>query len=77
MKINKTSKEYKKLNDFIRGELRRKKINQSSLAYSLNLSQSNISDRLNEKTDWSLWETINVMDILGYELDFHERRKNE
>ena len=75
MKINKTSKEYKKLNDFIRGELRRKKINQSSLAYSLNLSQSNISDRLNEKTDWSLWETINVMDILGYELDFHERRK--
>lgn len=75
MKFNKLSKDYKKLNMYIREEMRTKKISQKELAYELNIPQSGISDRLSGKTDWTLWEMLNVFDILG--IDFDYERKND
>lgn len=70
MKFNKVSKDYRQLNDYLRGEMRRKKLNQASLAYSLNLPQSGISERLSGKTDWTVWELLNVFEILGISFDY-------
>ena len=76
MKFNKVSKDYRQLNDFLRGELKRQKISQSELAYSLNQTQANISLKLSGKTDWSLWEIMNVFEILGISFEY-ERREHE
>ena len=70
MKFNNTSKQYRKLNDFIRGELKIRKISQKSLAYMLNLPQSGVSDRLSGKTDWTLWEILNVFEILNINFNY-------
>ena len=70
MKFNKTSQDYKKLNDFIRGEMRRQKVSQASIAYSLNLSQQGISERLSGNTEWTMWEVINVFEILGVNFNY-------
>lgn len=73
MKFNKISQVYRQLNDFIRGELKRQKMSQKDLGYSLNLSQQVISKRLMGKIDWTLWEFINALDDLGYEIEIKRK----
>lgn len=73
MKFNKISQVYRQLNDFIRGELKRQKMSQKDLGYSLNLSQQVISKRLMGKIDWTLWEFINTLDDLGYEIEIKRK----
>lgn len=70
MKFNTTSKQYRQLNDFIRGELKDQNISQKDLAYMLNLPQSGVSDRLTGKTDWTLWEILNVFAILNINFNY-------
>jgi len=70
MKFNRTQKEYRALNDFLRGELKRQKISQSDLGYRLNLSHVAISKRLSGQTEWTVWELINVFEILNVEFDY-------
>ena len=65
MKFNKTSQDYRQLNDFIRGEMKRQKISQDDMAYGLNLTQSVISRKLSGETEWTLWEVLNVFERLG------------
>ena len=82
MKFNKLSKNYKQLNMFIRDEMKDKKISQKELAYELNINQSGISDRLSGKTDWTVWEIMNVFEILGVKFDYKSctgatERKND
>jgi transcriptional regulator with XRE-family HTH domain len=70
MKFDKTTKTYRQINDFIRGELARQKISQEELAYRLCMKQQSVSQRLNGKVEWSLKEIIDVYDILGIEHDW-------
>ena len=77
MKFNKVSKQYKQLNMFIRDEMRKQKVSQENLAYSLNITQSGISDRLSGKVEWSLWQILNVFDILGIEFDYEKENEDE
>ena len=81
MKFNKTSQDYKKLNNFIRSEMREQKVSQSDLAYSLNLTQGSVSQKLSGQTEWTLWEILNVFSLLNidfvYEGRTHERNRNE
>ncbi len=67
MNYNQAEQEYRKLNDFIRGEMKRKKISQIKLAESLNLSQVAISNRLKGETEWGLKEVISLFEVLGVE----------
>lgn len=67
MKFNASDRTYKQLNDFIRGELKRKKIKQEDVAYRLNLQQGSISQKLNGKVEWTLREIIIVYEMLGIE----------
>lgn len=77
MKFNKTSQDYKKLNNFIRNEMRSQKISQADIAYSLNLSQGSVSQKLSGQTEWSLWEVLNIFEILGVNFKYEERKNNE
>ena len=77
MKFNKTSQDYKKLNNFIRNEMRSQKVSQSDIAYSLNLSQGSVSQKLSGQTEWSLWEILNIFEILGINFNYEERKNNE
>lgn len=72
MKFNQTSKQYRQMNDFIRGEMARQHISQASLAYMMNLPQPSISYRLSGKADWTVWELLNVFEILGVEFNYEK-----
>lgn len=77
MKFNKTSQDYKKLNNFIRNEMRNQKVSQSDIAYSLNLTQGSVSQKLSGRIEWTLWEILNVFEILGIKFTYQERKNNE
>lgn len=64
MKTNETDKKYRKLNDFIRGEMRRKKISQEKAANWLNMSRASFSYRICGKIEWSLREVISLFELL-------------
>lgn len=70
MKFNKISQDYKQLNDFIRGEMKRQKISQENLAYSLNLTRVSVTRKLSGKVDWTVWEIFNVFEILGVKFEY-------
>lgn len=73
MKFNKESQDYKKLNNFIRNEMRSQKVSQSALAYALNLTQGSVSQKLSGQTEWTLWEILNVFSILDVDFDYERR----
>lgn len=68
MKQNETTKKYNRINDFIRCEMRRKKISQESAARYLGLRQDGISRRLSGQTEWTFREIISLYDLLEVEL---------
>ena len=65
MKQNSIDKKYRELNDYIRGEMRRKKISQEKAANWLNLSRASLSYRINGKIEWSLREILSLFELLG------------
>ena len=67
MKFYSIDRKLNKFNDFVRGELRRKKISQSDAAYRIGIPQSGLSKRLSGQTPWTIREIFIVYDIL--ELD--------
>ena len=75
MKFNKASKEYRKLNDFLRGVMRRKKVSQEQLGEVLNLTQPLVSYRLSGKVDWTAWEIILAFEFLEVDFDYNEKEK--
>lgn len=70
MYINSSDKKYHQMNDFIRGEMRRKKITQKTVADRLNIDQSQIARRLSGEVEWLAREIIIVYELLGIEKDW-------
>lgn len=77
MKFNKVSRDYNQLNDYLRGELGRKKISQEALAYSLNISRVSVSNKLSGKKDWTVWELLNIFELLEISFNYGKESKNE
>ena len=73
MKFNPTSRQYKRINDLIRCTMRRQKVSQNDLGYQLGLQQTAISKRLSGGVDWTLFEDLNVFEILGIKFEFEEK----
>lgn len=67
MKYNSSDRTYRQLNDWLRGELKRKGIKQEDVAYRLNLQQASISQKLSGKVEWTLREIIIVYEMLEIE----------
>lgn len=72
MKFNPTSRQYKRINDLIRCTMRRQKVSQNDLGYQLGLQQTAISKRLSGEVDWTLFEVLNVFEILGIKFEYQE-----
>lgn len=53
-----------KLNDLIRGEMKRQKINQSQAGYYIGLSQEQFSLKLSGRCEWRLKEIIGLSELL-------------
>lgn len=73
MKFNPTSRQYKRINDLIRCTMRRQKVSQSDIGYQIGLEQSAISKRLSGEVDWTLFEVLNVFEILGITFEYQEK----
>lgn len=69
MKYNTSDRTYKQINDLIRCEMKRKKINQEDVAYRLNIPQTGVSKRLNGSIEWTMREIIIVYEMLGMEFE--------
>ena len=72
MKQNTIETKYRKANDFIRGELRRKKINQKTVANWLNIPQQSVSARLRGDYEWTFREIISIYELLEIEHEWNE-----
>lgn len=66
--VDKVATNYRRFNDFIRGELRRKRLNQEDLANYLNVNRSTLTNRLNGRIEWSLRDAFKAVEFLEADL---------
>ena len=59
---------YRKFNDWVRGELKRRHQTQNSLAEYLNISRSSLTLRLLGQVEWSFLEVLNTMEYFGVDI---------
>lgn len=62
--VDQVATEYRRLNDWIRGERKEQKVNQGEMAEYLGISQSQYSKRENGEVDWSLKEWLKALEYL-------------
>ena len=68
MKQYSVTQKKNRINDFIRGELKRRKLSQEELSFRLGLTQTGISKRLAGNVDWTLGELILLCEVLEIQL---------
>ena len=64
MKFYSVDRKVNNFNDYVRGELKRKKISQSDCAYRLGIPQPALSKRISGQTEWTLRDIILLSEIL-------------
>lgn len=62
--VDRIGSEYRRTSDFIRGEMRRKKVSQSALADYIGCDQSGLSKRLSGQVEWSYREILGAFELL-------------
>lgn len=67
--LSKSGKLVRRFNDWVRGELRTKKIKQKDLAEYLNISQPIISLRLRGLCEWSLRDALEVCEFFDTDIE--------
>lgn len=75
MKQYSINKKYQQFNDFLRGELLRKKISQEKVARWLNLSQQSVSKRLLGETEWTVREIMSLYELMEIEHEWTEKKE--
>ena len=63
--LDDTGSKVRKFNDWIRGELKRQKKNQTELAYYIGTDQPGLSMRMNGKRSWTLKEYFDTLEFFG------------
>ena len=66
--VDKVQTQYRQINDFIRGEMRRKKISQMKLADYLGVGQPALSLRINGESEWTFRDILKVMEFLNVDI---------
>lgn len=66
--VDKVQTQYRRFNDFIRGEMKRKKISQMMLAQYLGIGQPALSLRMNGENEWSLRDAFKAAEFLDVDL---------
>lgn len=68
MKLYSVTQKKNRINDFLRGELKRRKVSQEELSFRLGLNQTGVSKRLSGQTEWTLGELILLCEVLEIKL---------
>ena len=68
MKFYSVDRKLNKFNDFIRGEMRRQKLNQKDVAYRLGIDQPCLARRLSGQVNWTMREAVMLSEILNFSL---------
>ena len=71
MKQNSIDKKYLQFNDYLRGEMRRRKISQKQAATWLNLTQASVSMKLTGKVEWTMREIISLYELMEIEHEWN------
>ena len=66
--VDRVATSYRRFNDFIRGELRRRKLKQSDLANYLDVNRSTLSKKMNGDLGWSLRDALKAMEFLDADI---------
>ena len=66
--VDKVETEYRRRNDWIRGERKAQKVSQGEMADYLGISQSQYSKRENGIIDWTVREWLKALERLDKEL---------
>lgn len=61
--VNRVKTKYRRFNDWLRWEMKHKKVRQAELAEYLNISQATLSKRMNGEIEWLF---IDVLEVLEY-----------
>ena len=67
--VNPVETKYRKFNDWLRGELSRRKMKQKELAEYLGIEQPTLSCRLNGTIKWDFWDVLEVLDLFETSLE--------
>lgn len=62
--VDKVGTSYRRFNDWVRGELRRQKKNQTDLGNYVGIDQVGVSKRLCGQVGWGLREALNAIEFL-------------
>ena len=66
--VDRVKRDYRRFNDFIRGELRRQNLSQNDLSDYLNVDKSTLSKKLNGGLGWSLMDALKAMEFLDADI---------
>jgi transcriptional regulator with XRE-family HTH domain len=61
--VNRVKTKYRRFNDWLRGEMKRRKVRQAELAEYLNIEQATLSKRMNGEIEWLF---VDVLEVLEY-----------
>ena len=78
-KVDITGFQYRKFNDFVRGELKRRRLSQGKLAEYLNMERASLTYRLSGDTEWKFKEVLETLEFFDVGLDeiIDKRRKSK
>ena len=67
-KVDLTGYKYRRFNDYVRGELKRKHKSQEMLANYLNMKRPSLTLRLLGKVEWTFREVLDTLEYLETEI---------
>lgn len=63
--VNRVKTKYRRFNDWLRGEMKSRKVRQAELAEYLNISQATLSKRMNGEIGWLFEDALEVLDYFN------------
>jgi transcriptional regulator with XRE-family HTH domain len=63
--VNRVKNQYRRFNDWLRWEMKHKKVRQAELAEYLNISQATLSKRMNGEIQWLLEDALEVLEYFN------------
>ena len=66
--VNQCQAQYRRFNDWVRGELKLRHDSQENLAQYLNLNRKSLYKRLSGKVEWTFKEVLNTAEYFGVDI---------
>ena len=63
--VNRVKTQYRRFNDWLRGEMKTRKVRQAELAEYLNIEQATLSKRMNGEIEWLFKDVLEVLEYFN------------